>query len=154
MDKLLEKQRPKVGIAVYILNKNYQVLFTLRKSVVGAGRWCPPGGHLEYGEELLDCVKREVAEEVNLTIDKAELWAVNNNIMVDPPRHYVNLDFVATKWIGHELNRELEKCEKIEWFSLNNLPKPLLEPTENFFKQNPFCLCQSGKRFNVCHGKI
>ena len=91
-----EKQRPKVGIAVYILNDKLQVLFMLRKNVTGAGRWCPPGGHLEMGEEWIDCVKREVKEEVGLEIEDAELWAVNNNIM-GPDRHYINLDFLATK---------------------------------------------------------
>ncbi len=145
------KQRPKVGIAVYILNHKNQVLLMLRKAVAGAGTWCPPGGHLEMGEEFFDCVRRESKEEVGLAIESAKLWAVNNNIM-GPERHYVNLDFVATVWRGEPKNLEPKKCEKVEWFDLNNLPKPLMEPTENFFKQNPLCVCQSGKKYLDCHG--
>ena len=147
------KDRPKVGMGVYILNPQNQVLFTLRKNNVGAGKWCPPGGHLEYGEEFLDCVKREVKEEVNLDVSEAEIWSTMNNVMHDPDRHYVNVDFLVTKWSGEIKNTEPDKCEKIEWFNLNSLPKPLLEPTERFFKSNPQCLCKSGKKFYDCHGK-
>ena len=128
------KQRPKVGIGVYILNNKNQLLLMLRKNITGAGKWCPPGGHLENGEQLLTCVQRETKEEAGLDIQEAELWAVNNNIM-GPDRHYVNLDYLATKWSGEPQNMEPEKCEKIEWFNLENLPYPLLEPTENFFKK-------------------
>jgi ADP-ribose pyrophosphatase YjhB (NUDIX family) len=77
--------------------------------------------------------------------------AVNNNIF--PDRHYVNLDFLATKWQGEPKNMETEKCEKIGWFDLNNLPEPFFEPAANFFNKNPKCLCQSGKLFKECHGK-
>jgi 8-oxo-dGTP diphosphatase len=150
----MEKDRPKIGIGVYILNDEFEILLMLRKNVTGAGRWCPPGGHFENGEEFIECVKREALEEVGLKILNAKMWAIVNNIMLDPPRHYVNLDFLVTEWSGEPKNLETEKCEKIQWFALNNLPTPLLEPTENFFKQNPPCLCQSGKKYLDCHGKI
>ncbi len=74
-----EKPRPKVGVGVYILNQDKQLLLMLRKGGVGDGQWCPPGGHLENFEELLDCVKRETLEEINLNVAEAEMWAVNNN---------------------------------------------------------------------------
>lgn len=147
-----EKIRPKIGIAVYLVDNQTRVLLMLRKGVAGAGMWCPPGGHLEMGEEFIDCVKREVLEEVGLKVEQAELWAVNNNIL-GPERHYVNLDFLATKWSGEARNIETEKCEKIGWLNLNKLPTNLFEPTQKFFVNNPFCLCGSGKKFNDCHGK-
>ncbi len=148
----MEKLRPKIGIGVYILNAQKQVLLMLRKGKNAPGTWAPPGGHLEMGEELLDCVKRETLEETNLKVNEAVLWAVNNNTN-GQDWHYVNLDYLATSWHGEAKNMELEKCEKIEWFSLNNLPSPLMLPTKNFFERNPLCLCQSNKRFYDCHGK-
>jgi 8-oxo-dGTP diphosphatase len=149
---MTERILPKIGVAAYILNEKNQVLLMLRKNVAGAGMWCPPGGHLEMGEEWVDCVKREAREEVALDVVEAELWAVNNNIM-DPERHYVNLDFLVTSWSGSAKNVEVEKCERIEWFDLNQLPSPLMETVVNFFKNNPNCLCRSGKKFLDCHGK-
>ncbi len=148
----MEKQRPKIGIGVYILNNKNQALLMLRKGKNAPGTQAPPGGHLEMAEELLHCVKRETLEEVNLVVQDAKLWAVNNNI-TSPTWHYVNLDYLVTSWSGEAKNMELEKCEKIDWFDLNNLPKPLMLPTKNFFENNPLCLCRNGKKFLDCHGK-
>ena len=147
------KERPKVGIGVYIVNPQNQLLLMLRKNNVGAGTWCPPGGHLEYGEEFIDCVKRETKEEASIDVESADLWAVNNNVMHNPDRHYINIDFLVSSYSGKEQNMEPEKCEKIEWFNLNSLPSPIFEASANFFKNNPLCLCRSGKKFNDCHGK-
>lgn len=149
-----EKDRPKVGLGVYILNKNLELLLTLRKNTVAAGTWCPPGGHLEYGEVPEEGAVREALEEVGLKVIELKLWAVTNNVMSNPDRHYLNLDFLATKWSGKEKNQEPEKCEKIEWFALSNLPENLMEPLKNFLKSNPYCLCQSGKKLNECHRKM
>ena len=115
------------------------------------GTWAPPGGHLELGEEFLDCVKREAKEEVNIDVLEAELWQVYNTI-AGPNWHYVNIDFLVTKWVGAPKIMEPMKCEKLEWFNLNNLPSPLLPAPQNFFKHNPPCLCRSGKKYLECHG--
>ena len=49
----------KVGVGLYILNSNHQLLLGLRKSIHGNGTWCPPGGHLEYGESFEQAAVRE-----------------------------------------------------------------------------------------------
>lgn len=149
---MIEKQRPKVGIGVYILNKNNQVLLLLEHRSESGDTWAPPGGHLEMGEEWLDCVRREAKEETGLDVLDAELWAVNNNIMV-PDLHYVNLDFLVTKFTGEPEIKEPEKCKRIGWFDLDKLPEPMLRAPANFFENNPLCLCRSGKKFKDCHGK-
>ena len=147
----MEKQRPKIGIAVYILNPQNQVLLQKRKTT-HAGTWAPPGGHLEMGESFLECIKREVKEEVDLEVADAELWAVTNNVF-SPESHYVNLDHLAKAFSGQAKNMEPEKCEEIAWFDLANLPRPLMYSVENFLNSNPACLCRSGKKFLECHGK-
>lgn len=116
------------------------------------GRWSPPGGHLEFGEEFLECVKREAKEEANLEVVDAELWRVGNNVFM-PSLHYVNLDFLVKEYTGQPKIMEPHKCEKIGWFDLNNLPSPLLLAAQNFFKNNPPCLCRNGKKYLDCHGK-
>lgn len=147
----MEKERPKIGIGVYIVNNKNELLLMLRKGVKGAGKWSPPGGHLEIGEEFFDTVKRETKEEVGIDVFEAEFLALGNNIM--PDRHYVNIDFLVLKYSGSPHNLEPEKCAEIRWFSLANLPQPLFEPTEYLLKRNPKCLCRSGKNYSDCHGK-
>ncbi len=45
----MENKRPKVGLGVLIF-KDGKVLLGKRKGAHGEGTWCPPGGHLEFGE--------------------------------------------------------------------------------------------------------
>lgn len=147
-----EKQRPKVGIGVYILNKDNRLLLLQEKRNDGSITWAPPGGHLEFGEEFIDCVKREVKEEIDLDVIDADVWEVNNTIVL-PTFHYVNIDFLAKGYSGKEKIMEPAKCLKLEWFELNNLPSPLLASVQKFIGNNPPCLCRSGKKLSDCHGK-
>lgn len=146
----MEKQRPKVGIGVYILNDKSQVLLLKEHRADTGDTWASPGGHLEIGEEFIDCVKREVREETGMEVLDAELWAINNNIAL-PDWHYVNLDFLVKTYRGEPKIMEPGKCKDMRWFNLNDLPAPLLNSSKNFFARNPPCLCRSGKKFKDCH---
>ena len=66
-----------------------------------------------------------------MNIENAEIWVVNNNI-ASRDWHYVNLDFLATRWSGTPENLEPDKCERIEWFHLNELPEPSLSHLQIF----------------------
>ncbi len=59
-----------------------------------------------------------------------------NNIF-SPEKHYVNVDFFATGVMGKPINGEPEKIGEIGWFDLDNLPQPVMLPTENLFKEFP-----------------
>ena len=52
----MEKQ-VRVGVGV-IIRKNDQVLLGERKGAHGEGTWAFPGGHLEFGETLVECSLR------------------------------------------------------------------------------------------------
>lgn len=45
-----------------------RILLVLRARAPEAGRWTIPGGHLEPGETLEECARREVLEETGLDI--------------------------------------------------------------------------------------
>lgn len=61
-------KRPAVGVGVLIFNDKKQMLLGKRKGSHGAGTWCNPGGHLEFGESFEQCAIREVEEETGLKI--------------------------------------------------------------------------------------
>lgn len=130
------KTRPKIGLGVYIMDGNGNLLMTLRTSAHEPGTWCPPGGHLEMGESFLDCCKKEVKEEVGLDLKDVEMLGVVNNIF-SPDKHYINIDFVAKGVSGQPIIGEPEKIAKVGWYNLNNLPQPLMLPTANLFKFHP-----------------
>src|SRR5579864_1389729 len=56
------RPRPLVGVGVLVW-RDGSVLLGLRRGAHGAGTWSPPGGHLEFGEEPVDCLQREALEE-------------------------------------------------------------------------------------------
>jgi 8-oxo-dGTP diphosphatase len=147
-----QQNRPKVGTGVFIINNENQLLFLLRKGSHGEGSWCIPGGHLEFGESFLDSAKREVKEETGLKIKDIEVVGVTNDLFAKEKKHYVTIFMKALGWQGTPKIMEAEKCTKMGWFDLNNLPSPLFVSDINFFKSDTFCLCGSGKKYKRCHG--
>lgn len=125
------ENRPKVGLGVMIKNDENQVLLGLRKSPHGQGTWCFPGGHLEFGEKLIDGAAREALEETGLVVSELELISVQDELRsIDKGKHYVGLGFLANKSQGIPETKEHEKFAEWRWFDLDNLPKPLFEGTE------------------------
>lgn len=71
-------RRPHVGVQAIIL-KEGKVLMGKRIGSHSPNTWGFPGGKLEFGEELLDCARREVLEETGLTIKNLRLGPYVNH---------------------------------------------------------------------------
>ena len=59
---------PIVGVGAVIL-KDGQILVVQRGRPPAVGMWSIPGGVVELGERLEDAVRREIAEECDLTVE-------------------------------------------------------------------------------------
>jgi 8-oxo-dGTP diphosphatase len=117
-------QRPLIGIGIYILNDEGEVLLGKRKGSHGAGEFAPPGGHLEFGESFEEAARKEVREETGLEIGSIELFYVSNDrgYIESSRKHYVTLAFRARYLGGDPIVLEPEKCERWQWYSLDQLP--------------------------------
>ncbi len=124
----------KVGIGTYIFNDKNQVLLGLRKSPHGEGTWCPPGGHLEYGESFADGALREIMEETGLQIAPQDITVagVTNDFFEESGKHYITIHVTAHKFSGVPEIKEADKCAKWQWFDLDNLPTNLFLSNQNF----------------------
>ncbi|MEK6901677.1 MAG: NUDIX domain-containing protein, partial [Nanoarchaeota archaeon] len=80
---------PQVGVGVLIV-KNNKVLLGKRKNAHGEGTWCPPGGHLEFGESFEDCARRETFEETGISIKNIRFITATNDIFSEE-KHYITL---------------------------------------------------------------
>lgn len=60
------------------------------------GSWQFPGGHLEHGEELLDCAVREALEETNLVLQGVKIATQTNDVFVTEGKHYITLFALCT----------------------------------------------------------
>ena len=58
----------------------YEGKLLVVKHFHGAGFWALPGGHLEWGETIHECMKREIIEELGVTPQIGRLLYVNNFI--------------------------------------------------------------------------
>ncbi len=110
----------KIGVNA-ILIRDHEVLLGKRLSPKGYGDWGVPGGHLNYRESMVAGVKRELREETGLEALKVEFFQLINDIRQE--EHYVQVNFLVSKWKGELKVMEPTKCEKWEWFSLDELPK-------------------------------
>ena len=122
------------GIGV-ILKKDGKVLLGRRTGAHGEGDWAFPGGHLEFGEEWENCVRREVLEETSLSIRNIRFGAITNDVFKTEKKHYITIFMVCDYKNGVPKIMEPDKCKKWEWFDWNNLPKPLFLPFKNLLRQ-------------------
>ncbi len=104
----------------------------MRKGSHGAGEWSFPGGHLEWGETILETGRREVKEETGLDIDEFELASVADELryLESDGKHYLNIGLLGRYKGGEAQVMEPDRCEGWKWFSLASLPERLFEGTE------------------------
>ncbi|ABU73922.1 nucleotide triphosphate diphosphatase NUDT15 [Vibrio campbellii] len=125
----------RVGVATIIL-RDGAILLGERVGSHGANTWATPGGHLELGESIEDCAKREVLEETGLIVDSIEKFTFTNDIFEKEGKHYVTLFVVASSASGEPQVTEPDKCKQWKWCRLDDLPEPLFLPLINLLKED------------------
>ncbi|ARR46269.1 ADP-ribose pyrophosphatase [Vibrio campbellii] len=125
----------RVGVATIIL-RDGAILLGERIGSHGANTWATPGGHLELGESIEDCAKREVLEETGLIVDSIEKFTFTNDIFEKEGKHYVTLFVVASSASGEPQVTEPDKCKQWKWCRLDDLPEPLFLPLINLLKED------------------
>jgi len=82
------------SVAAIIRNEKNEVLFTIRKHDPAAGKLDLPGGFIDLGETAEDAIKREISEELNLTICKTDFVGTFTNNYIYAEVEYQTLDLV------------------------------------------------------------
>lgn len=111
------------GVIVHRAADSLRVLLIRRGNEPFRGRHALPGGFVEYGEDLLAAVRREVAEETGLAdLDFRQLGAFGRPGR-DPRGHTVSIAFTAV--IEGPVPRVLagDDAEHAAWFDVGNLPE-------------------------------
>ena len=119
-------QRKVTDVAVgVLLEHDGAFLLTSRpEGKVYAGYWEFPGGKLEAGETVEQALRRELEEELGITIGAAELWKTQ---MVDYPHALVRLHFCKVRqWVGELQMRE---AQSFAWQQLPVEVTPVLPGT-------------------------
>jgi len=124
---------PRVGVGVAVIHNN-QLLLGKRKGAHGAGAWSFPGGHLEHGEDVEACAKRELVEETGLQPLAMHCGPWVNNV-IDGDKHYVTLFVFVSEFEGEPQLMEPHKCEGWQWFESHALPTPLFPTIESLIRK-------------------
>lgn len=118
--------RPLVAVAVGVLIRadGHFLLTSRPPGKVYEGYWEFPGGKLEAGEGVEDALRRELREEIGITIDAAQPWRVET---VDYPHALVRLNFCKVfRWTGELVMRE---GQSFAWQTLPVEVRPVLPGT-------------------------
>lgn len=122
MNLMDEKEYPEVVTGAFILNKeNKLFLMTMPK---WNGQWCIPGGHLEVGETIEDCVRREIREEVGITVTDLKFINIGESIFskeFTKRKHLVFINYLC-KTTDTKLTLN-EEATEYKWFTKEDLEK-------------------------------
>lgn len=121
----------KIGCEVFLI-KNNTVLLGKRKNCYGEGTWALPGGHLEFGESIIECAKRETKEELGVEVLELKLISIIDNI--DERGHYVHISFLLERFLGEIQCMEPDLCYEWKFFDISNLPQDIFKPHQKIFK--------------------
>ncbi|MDO7649902.1 MAG: (deoxy)nucleoside triphosphate pyrophosphohydrolase [Burkholderiaceae bacterium] len=125
-DEGVAASRTLTEVAVGIVQRSDgQYLLTTRpQGKAYAGYWEFPGGKLEAQESVVAALRRELQEEINITIADAEMVRTD---VVDYPHALVRLHFcLITQWSGEIQMREQQT---FAWSDLPTALSPILPGT-------------------------
>ncbi len=116
-----------VGVGAVIINAEGKVFLAKRgsKAKNERGTWEFPGGGVEFGETMADCIKREIFEEYGIKIELKDQLKALDHLIPDEKQHWVAVTFIAKIIKGKPKIKESEKCSEIGWFGIDELPQPL-----------------------------
>jgi nucleoside triphosphatase len=124
------KSYPLPAVAALIAYQNKVLIVRTHK---WSGLWGVPGGKIDYGEDTLTALKREMREEVGLEIRDVQ-YAFYSDIIEDSkfykPAHFLSLEFVA-----YSDSNKVSTNEEIAEFAWVSLEEAFTYPINSYTKR-------------------
>lgn len=123
----------KINVRVYACAVKDQKVLTLFEEYAGEHLMKFPGGGLELGEGLVDCLHREFDEELNVKIEVLEHLYTQENFLTSRFRENEQLltIYYMVKIVNEEDFLILDPCiEKTEWVDINQNDNPFPLPID------------------------
>lgn len=106
---------PAPGVAVLIRDHQQRILIGRRsETTTYGGKWCLPGGYIEYEETFIEAAHREVLEETGLTIRLQGIINVVSNHL-DDCHHTLVIVLVAERLAGEAVPGD--DITELRWIS-------------------------------------
>lgn len=131
---LLAMQRPIAAVGALVWGPDGRVLIV--RTTKWRGLWGVPGGKIEWGETMVEAVRREFLEETGLTLTDIEFVQTQEAVL--SPEFYKDAHFLLLDFFACSATTEVTPNEEIaEWvwvsvaealqYPLNSYTRPLLE---------------------------
>jgi 8-oxo-dGTP diphosphatase len=98
-----------------------------------AGKWCLPGGFIEFEEDFILSAIREVKEETNLDIEVESIFNVSSNFL-SPDLHTLVITLVATVCGG--IPEPGDDIEALKWFQISAKLPDMAFPADAYIIQH------------------
>ena len=107
------------------------------------GKWDVAGsGHVDKGETAQAAVIRECREEIGLSVTVEDLTFAHLSHRLSKDRTYYDIYFVINSYLGIPQIMEPDKCSKLKWFAVENLPLDIIEcrkqDIQNYLNNKPY----------------
>jgi len=90
------------------------------------GSYSVVAGHLDGNETFIQAINREAREEAGIEIRPEDLEVVHVMHRRGPNEERIDFFIRAQKWNGQLKIMELNKCDDLRWFDLDNLPENII----------------------------
>ena len=127
----------KINVRVYATIVKDKKVLVLHEEYVGEQLMKFPGGGLEFGESVLECVQRELDEELNIKVKYIEHLYTQEDFLVSKFRNSEQLltIYYLAEMIDENELLIMDPCiEKIEWVSLETEENPFALPIDKIDK--------------------
>ena len=119
--------KKEIDILVRAIIQNKGKILVCQK--VGKGYYFFPGGHLEFGESTKEALKRELREELGLSIKKCSFIGGSEHLFVEDDKKYHEINF-AFEVLANKINTK-SKENHLQFFLIDKkqLTKEKVLPT-------------------------
>jgi 8-oxo-dGTP diphosphatase len=131
----MEKQ-VKVGVGVLVFDLTGKAVLMKRTGSHGEGAWAPPGGHVDFGETVIEAGRREIKEEAGIVAGNLKVLGFTEDVFEKEGKHYITV-WLKGDWLSGELKKSDREFSEIGLFDLKICQIRYLYPlrilsTENY----------------------
>ena len=119
-----DRQLVQVAVGVLIRSDDAFLLTSRPEGKAYAGYWEFPGGKLEAGETVAQALRRELHEEIGISIEDCVAWKTEQ---IDYPHAWVQLNLCKVRRWSGEL--QMREAQLYAWQQLPVTVKPVLPGT-------------------------
>lgn len=138
----------RIRVGAVLIENNRMLLIAHKKD--GEVYWMLPGGGVNVGESLEDALKRELLEELNISVKVNAVSFLSDSIHPFGKRHIVNICFLCSHLSGEYKLGVEERLHGFNFFTVKELESLRIYPPVN----NELIAILNGKQSAAYLGKL